>query len=79
MEKPAVMVTWEDAASYGGWQSNGVDEDAPMVNHSIGWLLRNDARVVVLAMSYNAWKYGDKLIIPKAVVKSVLSLEAVPC
>lgn len=68
-----VEVTWQDAAALNGpWDDlDAVLKDRALVLvHSIGYVLADDRRVLVLARSIHGSRVGGVAIIPKrAIVK----------
>ena len=72
-KRPKIEVTWQDAtALLGPWD----DLDAVLKNraavlvHSVGYVLADDKRVLILARSIHGTRVGGVAIIPKrAIVK----------
>ena len=73
MKRPKVEVTWQDAAALvGPWDDlSAVLKDRTLVRvHSVGYVLADDRRVLVLARSIHGARVGGVAIIPKrAIVK----------
>ena len=73
MKRTKLEVTWQDAAALNGpWDDlDAVLKDrAPVLVHSVGYVLASDRRVLVLARSIHGTRVGGVSIIPKrAIVK----------
>jgi len=73
-----VRVYWEDTCGIQGWRHG---EEAvkftPAHCESIGWLVTQDSKRVLLALSYNHEQgtVADCLIIPRGCVSKVVQLE----
>ena len=80
MIPPIVRVTWEDAYSTNEWSAP--DEYTPVfLVHSVGYLLRNNKRQLVLAQSRGEQNdaVADLIVIPAGMVREVETLvEGVP-
>jgi hypothetical protein len=77
-----VEVDWIDSCAHSGWRSfvDARDDSLPSSCRSIGYMLRRDAKVLVLAQSIDATDEGDErfadvLAIPAAVVRRVRRLK----
>jgi len=72
----AACVTWIDAAAYSGWHRGKENAHAkPLEIMSVGWLVSQDDKSAVLAMSANRYKIGDLLAIP---AQSIVSIDIIP-
>jgi hypothetical protein len=73
VKRPKVEVTWQDATTFlGPWDDlDAVLKDrAPVLVHSVGYVLADDRRFLVLARSIHGSRVGGVAIIPKrAIVK----------
>lgn len=78
MKKPtkyyAVEVTWHDAFSCDPWDNLDVHVDIakrPCVCVSIGWLVYQDKKIMVLAQSLSGGgsRAGASLSVPRSIVK----------
>lgn len=68
----AALVTWLDASLLSGWFDSQDDiEPEPLRMQTLGWLIHQDKKVVILAMSASKYKYGELLIIPAGCVQTV--------
>lgn len=68
-----LLVTWRDHFSINGWQEKGIEKfvkDSDLCT-SVGFLLKQNKRVLVLAQSLSSQAYGDILVIDKKTVVSV--------
>jgi len=67
-----VVVTWKDITSSAGWdgdQEKTLKDMKPLDCVSVGWLLRHDKDVLVVADSWSAdGDYGGTTAIPTSVV-----------
>jgi hypothetical protein len=64
-EMNIACVRWVDASAYPGWREKLDSEPSELLEvQSVGWLIRRNDKVVVLAMSVNEYKIGDLLVIP---------------
>lgn len=65
-------VKWCDTSFYQGWQSQLELEDLlakpPIEMESVGWLIHQDERFVMLAVSVSRRTVGDVLKIPRSAV-----------
>ncbi len=72
------MVVWQDCECLSGWHNQAAMDtfcDSELsVFKSLGWLVRNDDTGIVLAMSVGAYKAGELLRIPKAMILDVKTL-----
>lgn len=66
-----VMVDWIDSVSQSGW---GEYAGADLRCTSVGFLIKNDKDVVVLALNDNAYQSGQYITIPKIAVKKIRRL-----
>jgi len=80
--KGLVIVTWVDIVSRADWVGERAEvlKDpgaAPIPCVSVGWLIRDDKTMVLLADSYSKDKtFGGTTAIPRGVVIEVVELEA---
>lgn len=73
-----VEVTWEDALSSGGWHDLDVHASvADALAHSIGYLVRKDAKHVIIVQSSMAinGNASASLQIPMGIVKKIRYLK----
>jgi hypothetical protein len=71
-----VSVIWHDAASHSmGWAPRRAAASySPYVVESIGWLLRNDRKAVVVAQTKHGEQFSDTIDIPRGMVRKVKTL-----
>jgi hypothetical protein len=75
-----VSVTWVDSAAVGGWQKPEMVNADPMVCESVGFLVRRDAKSILLALNAaisadSSTAYGDYMVIPNCAVKKIKNLK----
>lgn len=68
----AIRVAWHDAKAAGGWKSiNERTKEQPVLIHSVGYLLHEDAKKLVLAQNLaDTGSYADTIVIPVGWIKS---------
>ena len=68
-----VLVTWLDAASYGdGWYGSQDDlPDEPLEVETVGWLVKQTEKVVIVARTASEFKIEGILVIPSSLVVSI--------
>jgi hypothetical protein len=73
---PRVEVVWQDPGGSTGWHDPRDVADAfdHNVVHSVGYLVEDSDRGVVLVAGYEEGKYLDSTTIPRGVVQSVTPL-----
>lgn len=60
-----VAVYWEDACTFGAWMCDGVEDMHPSAVVTLGWLIRDNEKEVVVAGSMNDMgHYGEVTAIP---------------
>lgn len=72
------VVQWTDAAGFPGWVSSDEEIDEHMGGSptvSVGWVLRDDKRGILLADTQNKGQVGGTQFIPRGMVKSVKRLK----
>jgi len=80
----AVEVTWIDASSSNSWRTIAVhaeeDDVPPFLVKSLGWVLRRNSRVLILAqsVSHNG-QAMDVLTIPAGMIKRVRIFPGASC
>lgn len=76
---PPVIVVWEDAHCDGEWGPLDAPLE-PRIQSSIGFLLANDAKQIVICQTHDVAVSmgGDKLRIPKAMVREIVKLRRMP-
>jgi hypothetical protein len=68
----ATLVTWLDTSLLSGWfDSHDELTLEPLKMETLGWIIFQDEKVIVLAMSASEYKFGELLIIPTGCVQSV--------
>ena len=74
---PIVEVEWYDACSNHGWyDTNTLKKLELVVMWTVGYMLRRNRRVIVLAQAVSDYaKYSELWIVPMATVKRVRRLK----
>lgn len=71
--KPIVQVRWKDPTSYEEWRYH--DTPTPLFTvFTLGYLLRSDTELVVIASSISDEQFGSTLAIPTSVVEEITFL-----
>jgi hypothetical protein len=65
---PIVVITWDDAESDDGWAETP-EELEPKLATSVGFLIRQTEKYILLAMSYDNGHTNGRFQIPKALIK----------
>lgn len=76
---PLVLVDWIDPHSDAGWKDPHEIEETYAKDFScktVGWLLREDAKKVMIASSLTAEQIGDLFVIPRRCIDSITPLNA---
>ena len=68
----AALVTWIDTSLLSGWfDSQDEIDPQPLKMETLGWLIYQDKKIVILAMTASEYKFGELLIIPAGCIQSV--------
>lgn len=69
------LITWLDTTNYEGWfgDSDEVPME-PLKMETLGWLIKQNKSVVVVAMTASKYKFGELLVIPASCVQSITTL-----
>jgi hypothetical protein len=71
---PVVVVTWDDAESDDGW-GEAPEELEPKLATSVGFLVRQTEKYILLAMSYDNGHTNGRFQIPKALIKETKEIK----
>ena len=72
-----VLIDWIDAVGGDGWVTEEeLQNQTPMLHHSVGYVVKDTKDHVTISMSYNEKKnnMGAWLLIPKKYIKKVKKL-----
>ena len=66
------LITWLDATNISGWfGSDDEIEVEPLEMKTVGWLIKQDGKIAVMAMTTSHYKVGELLIIPAGCIVSI--------
>lgn len=76
---PLVLIEWVDSQSCGSWVSREeAEKDTVATCKTVGWLVKKNREVVTTAASCSSNdNYGDRMSMPRSVVKSIKVLKEV--
>lgn len=81
-EWPVVEVEWVDSVGDGGWQERNALAANPHICHTIGWLIEEGPKAILLAGSYGPKQghvpeqFSGTMVIPKCAILSRRELPA---
>lgn len=73
---PTVKITWVDSVFEFGWidAEGGIGEVNPEC-HSVGYLMYQDEKEIVLGQSYNEYQIASLIHIPQIAIVEIIQLE----
>jgi len=74
-EPPIVLVEWDDAHMEGWWVDGDPQAPEPDLVRSVGWLVHKTRRHLVLVQSRTDGQHGNRLQIPRGMVRSMSTLK----
>lgn len=70
-----VLVEWDDAHMEGWWIDGVPEAPTPTLVQSVGWLAHKTRKHLVLVQSMSDGQHGNRLQIPRGMVKSMTVLQ----
>lgn len=74
-DPPIVEVEWDDAHMAGWWQDGEPEPPEPDLVRSVGYLVHKTRKHLVLIQSRTEGQHGNRIQIPRGMVKSVTVLK----
>lgn len=71
---PLVSILWDDAESSDGWEEPPTELE-PALATSVGFLIRQTEKYILLAMSYDNGHTNGRFQIPKALIKEMKEIK----
>lgn len=83
MKRKALWLRWMDSGSTPGWGDEESLKEEALVCESIGWLVKENKNVIVLALNasfdeYSRYPFGDAISIPKGCILSRKVINELP-
>lgn len=75
MKPTIVLVEWDDAHMEGWWIDGAPEAPTPTIVQSVGWLAHKTRKHLVLVQSMSDGQHGNRLQIPRGMVKRMTVLQ----